>query len=344
MGVILYGPTTIISTQMITVPANAQQASCTMIEVLNDSTYGLNLVLPGGITDFLPPEQAKFFASDDFYGQDIQILPMAVLSGTFVGLAQQLTIIGYRPGEPTPPAGTTIDLGKVVIVANAVNTVSGIATAVQNDGNPSGTSAVEATVQGDTASAVQINNNGFLSLGSVAHPGQIQVIDAGGAADATLINGGRLTVPLGITANLISAQSSNDVGFHVANPNRIVDTVAGIDTWQSNANGVRLLNGYFDLSGSTALPVLGAPSTQSLTSGQTLTLPGGPVKIISYSGNISNITMAAGTIAGQCFFLINQAASGATLIFSANVRLNKTITGGTSYFMYWDGTSWYCTS
>lgn len=239
MGILLYGPTTISSTAPIDIAPNPQLANCAVIAVSNDTSYGLSL--SGVLQDFLLPQQSKYYASDDFYGQDLLITPVVILSGTFTGLPQQITIVGYKHGEATPPPGTTVDLGKLVIVANAVSTVGGTATNVQNDANVAGTSVVEATVSGDGASAVSITNNGHVIFGSAANPAQLTFHCALG--DITVDANGKVTIPDQLLVNLLTAITGNDLALHVGSGQRVVATVNGVDTFEANGSGAELLAG-----------------------------------------------------------------------------------------------------
>lgn len=89
--------------------------------------------------------------------------------------AFQITVIGYPTGYQ--PQGT-VSMSRMTATPNAVNTVGGTSSAIQNDANTAGTSIVEATVSGDSASAVSWTNNAILVNGDAAHPGTVSLDNA----------------------------------------------------------------------------------------------------------------------------------------------------------------------
>lgn len=248
MSFIIYPSTTLSSTDPVTIQPTQQISDCTMIAINNYSTFGLGLVLPGNVQDFLLPQQGKYFASDDFYGDNIKIFPVQMLQQAFSGISQTLSIIGYTKGERTPPAGTSYQLGTVVFVANAINTVGGVANSVINDGNAPGTDIMEATVNSESSSSVELTNDAQLILGkstAPVHYGSVTIRTSAG--DVTISTGGVVTIPGSILANLITAITGNDIGFHVASGHRVVDTINSVDIAQTASTGFKVLTGTLSL-------------------------------------------------------------------------------------------------
>lgn len=106
---------------------------------------------------------------------------------------QSVTVGWSQPIATVNPAGpqalyfeifdySELQAGELAFIAPA--SISGVAqvgtiSSVQNDGNPAGTTVVEATVQGDSTSAVSLTNDGSLTLGHLApneRDGQLQLI------------------------------------------------------------------------------------------------------------------------------------------------------------------------
>lgn len=113
--------------------------------------------------------------------------------------------------------------------------------------------------------------------------------------------------------------------------------------WDSNAtwdgNGLlTLISLAFSGAGKIVMPT---PSTQSLSTGNTITIPG-PFVRVTTSGNVTGIIMTAGTTAHQMIFLY-QSSSAGTVTFAAsssNVRNGSNVILGTGrlYTAVWDAT------
>ncbi len=85
---------------------------------------------------------------------------------------------------------------------------------IVNDGNSAGTGIVEATVSGDSASAVYITNSGRLSLGDALHQGVILLPNTAGALNTVMRDdgSGNLIVGTPETAKLIRFFLAPDLG------------------------------------------------------------------------------------------------------------------------------------
>lgn len=253
MSYVIYPATVIADTTPIIIHPTQQVANCGMIEILNDSSFGLSGVIPGNSGVWVLPQSGVFLASEDYYGEDIKLFPMLVMSGNFSGLPQQLTIIGFDKGEQSPPAGTVIDLSKIVVVANSIPVQTNVNN-IQNDGNPAGTMMVESTVAGDSSSAVRLTNDGKLSIGNATHPGQVSfdngLVTTDGAGDFTaktleggsaLISNGIIaktytTTPQGGYIDSVNAGSPFRVGSSSANPGDLIDATGGDFYLKSSSN------------------------------------------------------------------------------------------------------------
>lgn len=131
--------------------------------IWNDSPISLTLTLPGGNTANAPAGQARLFR---IKGPD-QIVKWA-----------QRVVIPTNGGAPVSECAIEVyeddeeiietfpqPIQRVTAVGNALNVASS-ASSIANDGNPAPTSVVEATVSGDSTSAVKLTNDGNLVLGN----------------------------------------------------------------------------------------------------------------------------------------------------------------------------------
>ena len=220
---------------------------------------------PHGILLGIPAPQAsaRSIGGAWFSGQ-MYLYVVMPRGGTIIASqapASEFTIVGYAAGQG--PA-TTVAMSRMQNIGNMVQNVGGTASAVQNDANLTGTSVVEATPSGASNSAVSLLNQGVLQLGQniAGESGQIILLDQNGNAFNGIIQGGKITLPIGIIANLITAQSGNDLGFHVAANQNVIDTVNGIDTFKVNQNGANLLAGTLAfLAGSLSRIAISGPFT-----------------------------------------------------------------------------------
>lgn len=115
--------------------------------------------------------------------------------------------------------------------------------------------------------------------------------------------------------------------------------------WDSNAtwdgNGLlTLVSLAFSGAGKIVMP---SPSTQSLSTGNTITIPG-PFIRVTTSGNVTGIIMTAGSTTNQVV-LLYQSSSAGTVTFAAassNVRngSNVILNVGRLYLAIWDGSNW----
>jgi hypothetical protein len=304
------------------------------ITVINESPYMLSLNFAGvGSIDFPAWFKDDIPMSRGYVGS-FTIIPTLLTTGQLGTPSTIVTVNAWIPGELTNPQ--PVALSRLTNVGNVINTVGGVASSVQNDNNPSGTSVVEATVQGDSASAVSLVNNGHLLLGTTANDGFLQVITSAGAHKLIFDTAGNLTIDKGILANLITALTGNDIGFHVATGQRVVVTVNGVDIFQANDNGISVLPG----GGGVFYPL---PTAQALATGNTILIPGVLVRV-SVASNVTGIIMTPGSVAGQIIHLYNQGGGG-SLTFAAsgsNVRGGSNILCGNGKLltMVWDGSNW----
>lgn len=115
--------------------------------------------------------------------------------------------------------------------------------------------------------------------------------------------------------------------------------------WDSNAswdgNGLlTLVSLAFSGAGKIVMP---SPSAQSLSTGNTITIPGPFIKVTT-SGNVTGIIMATGSTTNQVA-LLYQSSSAGTVTFAAsgsNVRngSNVILNVGRLYLAIWDGSNW----
>lgn len=159
--------------------------------------------------------------------------------------ASQITVIGYPTGYN--PTGTT-SLNRWNNIGNPVSTVGGIATSVQNDGNPPGTSVLESTPLGSPNTMASISADG---TGFMANPWHFT---------------NSVTVDGQITANQINAEAGNDFGVTVPAGQKIVNSVIGTGpVWDIKSTGPVLLAGSLSF-------LVGSISRVSMFSGTATTV------------------------------------------------------------------------
>lgn len=247
---------TSVSPITIVPPGGLQASQISWIEFQNISPYDCTLVA-GSVN-------IPIAAWDDFYYQ-VTDIKHQIIAGFSLPIMLEFMIIGtlasnisttlrvtfYSLGE-TPTNTQSRQLVRQTWTPNTVNTVGGTASSVQNDGNPAGTSVVEATVLGDSASAVSLTNQGHLVLGTFANNGTFQLI--GSLGNVTIASTGALTVDDIINFNQATAEAGNDFGITVAAGQKIVHSVTGTGhIFDVNASGMQLLIGTLSLlSGSLA--------------------------------------------------------------------------------------------
>lgn len=143
-------------------------ATGTMV-IWNESNVGLTISFQNGYSTYVPAWVANAYKVP-VPNVEIVWAQTNVLNSVAAPL-QIVTIEMYDDGEQLP-AAFPVALSRQINLGNSVP-LGTSATSIQNDGNPGGTPIVEATVNGDVASAVQLSNDGVLVLGDDAHRGNI---------------------------------------------------------------------------------------------------------------------------------------------------------------------------
>jgi len=165
MSFVIQQPLVVATTTEIDVPPSADLIDCIGIEIINDTSFAYNIILPGGKQSYMAPQTIKYFAGTDWYGDYTKIFPISVMSGNYSGLPQKLIIIGYRNGEQFPVDGYVQNINKTAVIGNAV-TVANM-NILQNDGAGAGTTIIETTVAGQVASNQTATNDGVWNLGII---------------------------------------------------------------------------------------------------------------------------------------------------------------------------------
>lgn len=290
----------------------------------NESFYNILIDFLNGSQEVLHAWEARWWPLDADT-KELQWKIDSVLSALASPIRMVMGTL-YRPGEQIP--GTyPISLTRQTNIGNTVNTVSGSSSSVQNDNNIAGTSVVESTVSGDSASAVSLTNSGQMSLGTTAHPGSLQIHGINGTT-GWLDNSGDVTVGNGtkINANLIVALPNNDIGLHVELNQAVVITVNGVNMVRFINTGVQYLD----------------PGAQALANGSTITITGTFVPV-TCATSVTGIIMTPGSANGHFVLLYN--GGPGTLTFAntgSNVRKGSTIVvdDGQVLIMTWKDGAW----
>lgn len=208
------------------------------IVVYNESNNNL-LLSWGSFSTYCPAWTAMLYCiSSSTVNINWQI--QSALATAAVPPISQVIVEAYDAGEAitgTFPA----PLMRQTNVGNVINTVGGTASAVQNDGNITGASVIEATVSGDSGSAASLTNNGHLILGTINNNGTFQLI--GSIGNVTIDSSGKLTVDNRIIANLVIAEAGNDFAIDVATGNKIVLEVNNTPVVDINSSGLTMVTG-----------------------------------------------------------------------------------------------------
>lgn len=145
--------------------------------VYNESNISLQFTFQNGNTAYVPAWTAMLFHGP-FGNVNVTWEQQTILSGGGAAPLSQVVVETYSCNEPIPgtfPAA----LVRQTNIGNSVP-VSTSANAIINDGSVTNTNIVEATVSGDSASAVKITNNGAESLGTTANPGSLTITASAG--------------------------------------------------------------------------------------------------------------------------------------------------------------------
>jgi len=204
-----------------------RSSSVGKIVFYNESNIALILSFQNGDTAYVPAWTGTIYCGN-FGGQMVTWLQHSTLVST-VTPASVVIVETYLSHECVLnifPAA----LARQTNVGNSITTaVVGTSTLV-NDGNAAGTQFIEATVSGDSASAVTLTNDGIFTLGTAAHPGSVSfdnaTITSNGAGTLTaahissttpLDSLGSLPGASGVTTRFgTGLHGSTDAGFESA--------------------------------------------------------------------------------------------------------------------------------
>src|SRR6266496_2484641 len=209
--------------------------------VMNESNINLIFTFANGDTSQVPAWQSRLYCRHDSHGT-IKWAQQTVLVAAGAPVSQVIVEL-YANDEPIIE-GYPSPLVRQTNIGNAVNTTGGTATSIQNDANAAGTSIVEATVTGDSGSAVSLTNDGILTLGTTLHPGHISVdhtkISSDGSGNLTVQELIAVAAGLGLSVtghistdgtNIASDGSGNltvlDLLATIIKPNASVTTLTG---------------------------------------------------------------------------------------------------------------------
>jgi hypothetical protein len=222
------------------------------IVIYNESNISLQLTFPSGETAYAPAWMAVLYCVQ-LSNPNVKWNQLYTLSS--LGPPLSVVIVEtYNSNEPVP--GTfPASLVRAVNIGNAVSTVGGGSSFVQNDGNTAGTSVVESTVSGDGASAVSLTNAGDLHLGTVAHHGSITTIGPLSTDNAQIVSDGAgvFTIVNRILTNLIKTITGNDLTLGVETGHKIALQVNNADVVDVNSSGINILSGGLLLPSSQLL-------------------------------------------------------------------------------------------
>ncbi len=208
----------------------------------NESGLTCQVTLPGANI-----QRTLFAGTVDFFevpknlswSGNLSVMPTATLtnSGNYPGSYLHIDIIG--PDESIRGI-YPMALPRLNNIGNVVN-FGMAATSITNDGNTAGTNIVEATVGGDSSSAVSLLNSGHLTLGSVNNNAVVQLIGAIG--NFLFASSGAVTIDNRLNCNLIIAEASNDLTLQAGSGNKVTIVVNGVNILNATSGGVIIPGG-----------------------------------------------------------------------------------------------------
>ena len=150
----------------------AQSAANGKMVVYNESSIGIRLTFQNGYSSYVPAWVAQIYCGD-FGGATVTWSQEVILDSASSPLA--IVVIEAYSSQEHVLNMYPFGLPRQTNIGNSL--VTGVAT-LNNDGNPANTQFIEATVAGDSASAVSLTNNGILLLGTTANPGHVSFDNA----------------------------------------------------------------------------------------------------------------------------------------------------------------------
>jgi hypothetical protein len=167
----------------------AQSSRAGKLVFYNESSVSLILNFQNGYSAYLPAWTGTIYCGN-FGGQVVRWSQNSVIVGTVTPIS--LVIIEAYGAHECIHNVFPAALARQTNVGNSITTaVVGTSTLV-NDGNAANTQFIEATVAGDSSSAVSCTNDGIFKLGTTLHPGSISfdnaTITSNGAGTITAVH------------------------------------------------------------------------------------------------------------------------------------------------------------
>jgi len=153
----------------------AQSSGAGKLVFYNESNVALILSFQNGGSAYLPAWVATIYCGN-FGGQVVRWTQQSIIASIVNPIS--LVIIEAYGAQECILNIFPATLVRQTNVGNSIMTEQvGVSTLV-NDGNAANTQFIEATVLGDSASAVSLTNDGIFKLGTAAHPGSMSVDNA----------------------------------------------------------------------------------------------------------------------------------------------------------------------
>jgi hypothetical protein len=166
-----FDPSTSLSGQVTL----AQSSASGKLVFYNESNVALILSFQNGGSAYLPAWTACIYCGN-FGGQVVKWNQQSVIASILAPVSMVI-VEAYSSSECILnifPA----TLVRQTNVGNSIKTAQVGTSTLVNDGNAANTQFIEATVLGDSASAVTLTNDGIFTLGTAAHPGSVSFDNA----------------------------------------------------------------------------------------------------------------------------------------------------------------------
>lgn len=304
----------------LTLPSGVPLARISWIEFINESPFSVSINC-GGINQPIPSwDDYPLEINRKINGvwtpvsnatEPVNLTPVLLSNNLVTNISTTLQVVVYSLGE-MPPITTPRSLFRQGYIPNTVNTVGGIASQVQNDGNAL-LNVVEATISGDVNSDVEIRNNGTQTLGTALNPGSLSITN-----NTQTVKYDASGIGIGISGNVLNCASTANTWIEGTNSASLF--VGGNNILAANATGASVITGTFKLPVGQAMSgwswgngVTGATGTVVVNHGLGVT----PSAIVINGYNSINNSWGANAVGATSFTAVVSSGNAKTFSWIA---------------------------
>lgn len=230
MNIVAIFDPAVITSDTFTVPQSSANGK---MVIYNESNISLTFSFQNGNTAYVPAWMAVIYAGT-FGNVNVTWQQQVILVSSNPPVSQVIVEV-YDCNELVPGTFPTA-LVRQTNVGNTVSTSGGTLGSVVNDGNVAATQFIEATVLGDSGSAVSLTNDAVLILGTITNKGSLNLKGPATIGGDVLLTTGK--IGKAVSADIIDASGADTYikcraggVIHFQQPN-------GSTTWDmGNVNG-----------------------------------------------------------------------------------------------------------